>query len=53
MTFQLHLKNQARRAFAALSTVALAGTFLVPLAASAQNTKQASDVVGTWILAAG
>jgi len=52
MTFQLHLENYGRRAFAAMNLVALVGTFLVPLTATAQNTTQSPDFVGTWVLAA-
>jgi hypothetical protein len=52
MTIQFHLKVYGRRAIAAMAITALVSTFLVPLTASAQNTKQSPDFVGTWVLAA-
>ena len=40
MTFQSHLENYGRHAISAMKMVALVGTLLVPLTASAQNTKR-------------
>jgi hypothetical protein len=52
MAIQFHLKIYGRRAIAAMAITALVSTFLVPLTASAQNTKQTPDFIGTWVLAA-
>ena len=52
MTFQLHLKNYGRRAIAAVTVVSLVVTLLASLTASAQNTNQGPNLIGTWTLAA-
>jgi Lipocalin-like domain len=52
MTFQSHFKVTVRHATAAIAIAALGSSFLLPRTASAQNTKQSADFVGTWILAA-
>jgi hypothetical protein len=52
MTFLFHLNVYKHRAIAALAVTALVSALLVPLTVAAQSTKQSSDFVGTWALAA-
>jgi hypothetical protein len=52
MTFEFNLKGNRRCVIAAMTAVGFAVALMIPMTASAQNTKQTPDIVGTWILAA-
>ena len=52
MKFAFNLEGTARSAIAAMALMVVLSASLVSPTAPAQDTKQTSDIIGTWVLAA-